>query len=473
MDAAHKARTLHITYYGQLKGEAEPVKIFESWYENGVGFRRDECDWRYNAEHKDSRQCTVCLGNEESTWTLAKDRHNTVVRSRNKGIAKETEQIFASIDRSARGLQNNVQRYPEADQTFDGQPRQAYVDRSALTSKTAKQRELYYLDQQSRLVRAVKQERDGDRWNTTHFSTIGYDEPLGTAFFQPNFGKEFKIVDADGKPAKSEATKPEGPTLTYEVDPKSEHVGTTTIDMDKVLKVVDLRLNGGVEKLAVVRKLDDQRIEVTLMRRNDADRQRVERQLTRPGTLEFRLLANNKIDKALIDRAQKEPAATEMLDSSGKRLAWWVPVKAGLEGGIARPEVAKRTKKVGNREVTEILVVADPCNVTGDYLSEAKLQLDPFGSPSVSFTFNNAGGKLFCKLTGDHLPNDATGASYILGIIIDGEIFSAPTIRSKIGSTGQITGSFNEIEVSDIAAALNAGNLPARLRLVAESPQSN
>ncbi len=104
-----------------------------------------------------------------------------------------------------------------------------------------------------------------------------------------------------------------GRGIIYEVDPNSKPANTTTIDMDKLLKVVDGRLNAGSEKLAVVRKLDDRRIEVTLMRRNDADRQRVERQLTRPGTLEFRVLANNHVDKALIDRAQMEPARSEVL----------------------------------------------------------------------------------------------------------------------------------------------------------------
>ena len=88
----------------------------------------------------------------------------------------------------------------------------------------------------------------------------------------------------------------------------------------------------------------------------------------------------------------------------------------------------------------------------------------------MSFTFNDAGGELFGKLTGDHLPNDSTGLFYKLGIIIDGELFSAPTIRSKIGNPGEITGSFTEIEVSDLAAVLNAGSLPVRLRLVEENP---
>jgi hypothetical protein len=471
IDAARKARTVHITHYGQLKGEAEPVKIWESWYESGVGFRRDACDWQ-----RKRRQRTVCLGNRDDTWTLASDRKNTVMHFHRRDITKETEQIFTDIDRPARELQNNGQRYPEGDQTFDGRPCKAYLltksDRSGVLPKADKLRQLFYLDEQSRLLRVVSQERDGNGWNATQFSTFGYDEPLGSAFFQPNFGKDMKIVDA-AKPATSEPTSPEGPILTYEVDPNSHSARTTAVDMDKLLRVINARLNGGAEKLAVVRKLNDRRIEVTLMRRSDADRQCVERRLTRPGTLEFRILANNEYDKAIVDRAGKEPSITEILDSSGKRLAWWIPVKAGSDHDLSRPEIVKRTRTVGNHKVTEVLVVADPYNVTGDYLSEVKLQFDPFGTPGVNFTFNDAGGELFGKLTGDHLPNALSGVSYELGIIIDGEMFSAPTIRSKIGKAGQITGSFTETEASDVAAVLNAGSLPARLQLLAESPHSN
>ena len=42
----------------------------------------------------------------------------------------------------------------------------------------------------------------------------------------------------------------------------------------------------------------------------------------------------------------------------------------------------------------------------------------------------------------------------------------APSIQSKIGKEGEITGSFTEVEVSDLVAVLNAGSLPVRLRLV-------
>ncbi len=460
IDAARKARTVHMTSYAPLEGKAEPVKTLESWYESGVGFRRDVYK---------GRQCTTCLGNEDSTWTLDNDQKNTV-RSRSRGITSETEQIFIDIECHARELQNHGQRYAEGDQTFDGQPCKAY--RCDLSSKTGNRRELTYLDQQSRLVRVVSQERDGDRWNTSQFCTIVYDESLDSALFQPSFDKGSKIVDADTKSAKPDRTaksiKPEGPVLIYEIDPNSKPANPTASGIQKLLKVVEARLNGGAEKLAAVRKLDDRRIEVKLMRRNDADRQRVERQLTRPGTLEFRILANNQVDKALIDRAQREPGRAEVLDPSGKRLAWWVPVRNRSESDFRDPEIARRSNDIGNRMVTEILVIADPCDVTGVCLTLAKLQFDHLANPIVSFQFNDAGGELFGRLTGDHLPNESTGFSYRLGILVDGELFSAPTIRSKIGNQGQITGSFTEIEASDLAAVLNAGCLPVQLRLVRE-----
>ena len=163
-------------------------------------------------------------------------------------------------------MQNKAQRYVEGDQTFDGRPCKAYVlskpDQSDASLKNDKQRQLFYLDQQSRLVRVVSQAREGDGWKTTQYNTIGYDEPLGSAFFQPNFAKDLKIVDADAMSAPSEPTKPDGAILTYEVDSGAKNTDATTVDMDKLLRVVDLRLNCGAERLAVVRRLGDRRIEV-------------------------------------------------------------------------------------------------------------------------------------------------------------------------------------------------------------------
>ncbi len=76
----------------------------------------------------------------------------------------------------------------------------------------------------------------------------------------------------------------------------------------------------------------------------------------------------------------------------------------------------------------------------------------------------------FAKLTGSHLPEKATGFAYQLGIIVDGRLYSAPSIRSTISERGEITGTFTAEEVSDLADLLNAGRLPAQLRLIEPKP---
>ncbi len=260
----------------------------------------------------------------------------------------------------------------------------------------------------------------------------GYVEVWGFNAAQANAAPD----SATSKPEQTVA--PEGPVLTYEAEPSSASAGAAATDMDKLLKAIDQRLNGGPEKLAQVRKVTEGRIEVALMRDNDKDQQRVERLLAKPGTLEFRILANERDNKELIEQARKEPSKTEVLDASGKRLAWWVPIKEGEEKSFAgTPDIVRRTRKMDHHEVMEVLVVADPYNVTGAYLTKAAVAPDQRGKPCIDFTFNEAGGQLFAKLTGDHLPDAKTGFHYRLGIILDGELWSAPLIQSIIHGKGK------------------------------------
>lgn len=97
--------------------------------------------------------------------------------------------------------------------------------------------------------------------------------------------------------------------------------------------------------------------------------------------------------------------------------------------------------------------------------------VDPRGRPNVNFTFTKTGGQLFGKLTSTHLPDESTGFAYALGIILDGELFSAPSIRSVISDRGEITGAFTKDEASDLANTLNAGSLPVRIRLMEKQPR--
>jgi len=147
-----------------------------------------------------------------------------------------------------------------------------------------------------------------------------------------------------------------------------------------------------------------------------------------------------------------------------------VPVReAAVHDLSGYRDIAMRTRKKDGRDVTEILVVPDAQNVTGDYLKRVEAGADQAGRPNVRFAFNKKGGELFGKLTGEHLPDNAVQHAYKLGVILDGEMYSAPTLRSTIHEQGEITGSFTKDEVADMANTLNAGSLPVRLRLI-ENP---
>ena len=72
--------------------------------------------------------------------------------------------------------------------------------------------------------------------------------------------------------------------------------------------------------------------------------------------------------------------------------------------------------------------------------------------------------QLFGQLTRNHLPDEVNkDLTYKLGIVLDGTLYSAPSIQSTITSSGQITGSFTKEQVQELVNVLNAGRLPAAL----------
>ncbi len=78
------------------------------------------------------------------------------------------------------------------------------------------------------------------------------------------------------------------------------------------------------------------------------------------------------------------------------------------------------------------------------------------GQRAIDFVLNERGGKLFYNVTGKNINRP-------LCILLDGIAISAPNIRSRISTRGQISGSFTQTEVEDMVNKLNAGSLPARL----------
>jgi SecD/SecF fusion protein len=117
----------------------------------------------------------------------------------------------------------------------------------------------------------------------------------------------------------------------------------------------------------------------------------------------------------------------------------------------------------------------DP-QVTGEHLENAAVERDPTsGKLSIGFRLNSDGAQKFATLTRNYKaggPKNPTGRGRQLAIILDNQLISAPVIQSEISANGQITGNFDGPSAQKLANELNAGALPAPMRILAESSVS-
>jgi SecD/SecF fusion protein len=255
-----------------------------------------------------------------------------------------------------------------------------------------------------------------------------------------------------------------GMILIYEVD-KTQLKKDQTVDMDKLISAITKRINPGGIKEINIRKYGSDGVEIVIPDVDEVAADRVAQMVSRVGTLEFRILANNRDNKSLIERAQSEPDKNVLLDSDGERKAWWVPIKPGEERSIVSPDIAPpRQRKKGKETITEVLVVKDDYDVTGEFLQNAVADVDETGKPCVRFSFYPEGGNRFGKLTKANLPDEVQNFRRHLGIILDGELCSAPYIKQTITNEGIISGGMSTPEeATSLMDVLNAGALPATL----------
>ncbi len=99
--------------------------------------------------------------------------------------------------------------------------------------------------------------------------------------------------------------------------------------------------------------------------------------------------------------------------------------------------------------------------VTGRDLRNARPSLDENNRPAVSFSLNAEGARKFGAFTQANINRQ-------LGIVLDGRVYSAPNIQSRIDNEGRITGSFTQQEAADLGLVLRSGALPASLTYLEE-----
>ena len=254
-----------------------------------------------------------------------------------------------------------------------------------------------------------------------------------------------------------------GTHLVLELDRSKLPPDTKTIDaLDRAIEIIRNRVDQfGVAEPLIARQ-GDRWIVVQLPGIKDSGR--AKELIGKTALLEFRLVDDSGImstlSKALLDKKMSMDQYYE-LQTSGKLtkdLAKIVP--AGWE---VLPE-RKDTERLGGR----YLVVKSTPELTGATLVDAKVTFGGgssqmmSGYPSVSIEFNAEGAKLFGLVTEANVNKQ-------LGIVLDGQVQSAPVIRSAIpDGHAVIEGNFSAEDAKLLATILKAGALPAPVRVIEE-----
>ncbi|MEO1496870.1 MAG: protein translocase subunit SecD [Planctomycetota bacterium] len=253
-----------------------------------------------------------------------------------------------------------------------------------------------------------------------------------------------------------------GITLVYEVaePPEDDPEARRSVDMEELIGAIQKRVDPTGAKEVSIRNYGGA-LEIIIPKASGDDLEFIKKRITDLGQLEFRIVADARRseDSRTIERALELGPSEKLLVEDADVLAEWVPYS---EEEFPEDDGRLVRRVAGSRQ--EALVLRDRYDVTGEYLENTAMIYNEVGRPEVLFKFNSSGAKRFGRLTGDNLPNEATGAFRMLGILLDKELVSAPRINDRITDTGTISGaSMGEQEVKGTVDILNAGSLPAAL----------
>lgn len=81
---------------------------------------------------------------------------------------------------------------------------------------------------------------------------------------------------------------------------------------------------------------------------------------------------------------------------------------------------------------------------------------DQRGRPAIAFRMDTNGAQLLGRLTGAHVGDR-------MAVLLDDEVYTAPSLNSQISGSGIIEGNFQREEIDYVVRVLSAGSLQARL----------
>jgi len=101
--------------------------------------------------------------------------------------------------------------------------------------------------------------------------------------------------------------------------------------------------------------------------------------------------------------------------------------------------------------------------LTGEVVVDARQDYSPTGEVVIDMAMNSEGARIWRRLTADNIGR-------AIAIVLDGYVYSFPIVQTEIpGGRSQITGQFTITEAQDLANILEAGSMPAPVRIVEEA----
>ena len=251
---------------------------------------------------------------------------------------------------------------------------------------------------------------------------------------------------------------------------------------DRIVSVIRRRVDAMGTNEPVIQGMKNHRLLVQLPGADEKTRKEAKASLQNAAFLEFRL-THPKNDQLVAKLLSKE-VAPEGYKKSGNgyaRLPNWGEISrqpgyaarfSRFETPDARYSFMLEDNGDGTYSPNFIARSTEP-RVTGEDLVSAAVERDPTsGGLSIGFRLSAEGGRKFSTLTRNfkaHGPKNPTDRGRQLAIILDDQLISAPVIQSEIGSSGQITGRFDAKSAKKLADELNAGALPAPMKILAET----
>ncbi|MDP1581373.1 MAG: protein translocase subunit SecD [Candidatus Didemnitutus sp.] len=219
-----------------------------------------------------------------------------------------------------------------------------------------------------------------------------------------------------------------GVAFTLEVDAAAVSTESTEVRHEKLAKAIEIignRVNGLGVTEPIIRPVGDNRIEVQLAGVSVKDNPEVVNSLKKPARLDFKL-----VHAFAAPPSEVPPGYEEMT-----------------------LEMESRT---GETSLEDLFVKRIP-EMTGEGVSDSYPVMDEFGRFKIILKFTSEGREQFSQVTKTIADeNRRTGRTGRLAIVLDGKLYSAPTVREQITSdSAEISGSFSQREAIDLANVLN------------------